>query len=132
MDWCATEFQLAQVVHGAVEGDKSNLRAYLAKVPFEQLEPKHQELMRPREAPGRFQYLLDAFQEMSNRREPAMSGIAPITFGMIKDWGLVYRKELRDWEIDCLLRVDNAYRKANAPKPSKARQEIRKENRNGR
>lgn len=78
---------------------------------------EHQELMAERDYPDKFQYLIDMFRELGERREPGM-GISPITFGMMLDYQQLYGIEIRDWEKKAIFKIDNAYRIVNSKKPS--------------
>lgn len=73
---------------------------------------KGAEVPDPPDVPDCAVHVLRWFFELSNRRQPAFSGVSPLTFGDIAAWRDLLGVLVEPEEVRMLLDIDAAFRKA--------------------
>jgi len=75
-----------------------------------------------RPIPQHLAYLMGWFWQLSGRRTCGMGGLDPISWEAVDAWASRTKNNPRQWELDALCRIDNAYLVANAPEKPKAKE----------
>lgn len=73
---------------------------------------KESEVPEAPEAPSCAAHVLQWFFELSSRRQPSMGGVSPLTFSDIAAWRDILGIEVLPEEVQMILALDVAYRKA--------------------
>lgn len=73
---------------------------------------KGDEVPEQQEVPDCGAHILQWFFELSNRRQPSMGGVSPLTFSDIAAWRDILGIEVLPGEVQMILALDVAYRKA--------------------
>jgi hypothetical protein len=61
--------------------------------------------------PDVLEYLWRWFLQLDAMREPSMSGLAPITPKNLEAWRELYEIRTKPYEIDAIVRIDQAFRR---------------------
>ena len=99
MDYARHEYRLNKR-----ESDGQSLRDHLEAVE-RQTGIRPEELDGP-DFPSLMSYVWSAFLSLSSSRNPALSGVAPITYEQIKAWTQVTGNPLSPREVDAIKRLD--------------------------
>lgn len=75
---------------------------------------RHSKIPDEPETPDCIAHVLEWFFELSERRQPAFSGVSPITFNDIMAWNTLTEAQATPEEIKMLLAIDRAYCKHQA------------------
>jgi hypothetical protein len=80
-----------------------------------------EELANAPKLPEAASYLWAYFLHLHRQRQISAGGVQPLSYGEIEAWTRLMKQPLDPWELNTLLRVDNAFLKVQQQKRNKGK-----------